>query len=474
MVVVGIVAVVVGAAAIAVIHAKHTARMSELRSAAAAGKRTQQRAREKESPGEGSATEDVRNSQKEEEELKKIPTSTSISSTPEHGEDEGTGGEEKKQAEPKAEKTREGSPIVQGWRTLPSDFEADNHRKLLSVIEGRLGGGTVYKDKFETETEFERRTRQALAGRLLGSLTVEDVYVFRESKASFDYDLGEEEFRYAVGKVEHLEGRLLGQESYVGVNLFGVRREVLKTKHEMFGLKISNLEAFDARAARGMTAGPVVRVKMDRESAREADGKLQVFYVCRLEHPYISAEYGGRSPTIDSPYEDTTVHRYLHVKLIECCVARSDTGEIMARLRQRESAVEAVVKEKPDKAGDGEVVSREKQVDNKKHADRSLWGIWSGVVDGVDDILITNDGCSLRHIEWQPPTKVSWEAKVALPQDEERTVVVQTLRGRGRVALREQPSKENGYRATVRIEDRAPGADRYLLRVLHRLPPGGE
>jgi hypothetical protein len=84
---------------------------------------------------------------------------------------------------------------------------------------------------------------------------------------------------------------------------------------------------------------------------------------------------------------------------------------------------------------------------------------WSGVVDGVDEIIITGSSASVRHISGNPPREVKASFSAPIPRSP-ATVTLLSANGRGSVSVAQQPSAANGYTTIVRIDDSAKGGDK--------------
>lgn len=86
---------------------------------------------------------------------------------------------------------------------------------------------------------------------------------------------------------------------------------------------------------------------------------------------------------------------------------------------------------------------------------------WSGLVDGVEEIIFTGASSSVRHIDGNPPSEVRASFSAPIPRS---PVVVRLLssNGRGTIQITQQPASSNGYTTIVRIDDSAkPGEKRY-------------
>jgi hypothetical protein len=81
---------------------------------------------------------------------------------------------------------------------------------------------------------------------------------------------------------------------------------------------------------------------------------------------------------------------------------------------------------------------------------------WSGVVDGVDEIVLTGSSAAVRHLSGGVVRDARASFSAALPR---APVSVKLLShtGRGSIQIMQQPVAANGYTTIVRIDDSANG-----------------
>jgi BON domain len=84
---------------------------------------------------------------------------------------------------------------------------------------------------------------------------------------------------------------------------------------------------------------------------------------------------------------------------------------------------------------------------------------WSGVVDGVDEIIFSGSSASVRHMSGKPPREVRASFSAPLPRSLVNLDLISSS-GRGVVVIAQHPSPENGYTAIVRIDDSGKGSDK--------------
>jgi BON domain len=84
---------------------------------------------------------------------------------------------------------------------------------------------------------------------------------------------------------------------------------------------------------------------------------------------------------------------------------------------------------------------------------------WSGVVDGVDEIIFSGSSASVRHMSGKPPREVRASFSAPLPRSLVSLDLISTG-GRGTIVIVQHPSPDNGYTAIVRIDDSGKGSDK--------------
>ncbi|MEO6725621.1 MAG: BON domain-containing protein [Blastocatellia bacterium] len=84
---------------------------------------------------------------------------------------------------------------------------------------------------------------------------------------------------------------------------------------------------------------------------------------------------------------------------------------------------------------------------------------WNGIVDGVDEIIISGSSASVRHVNGNPPREVRASFSAPVPRSPADVKLV-GINGRGLVDIVQQPSAANGYTIIVRIDDSSKGGDK--------------
>lgn len=84
---------------------------------------------------------------------------------------------------------------------------------------------------------------------------------------------------------------------------------------------------------------------------------------------------------------------------------------------------------------------------------------WNGIVDGVDEIIISGSSASVRHVNGTPPREVRASFSAPMPRSPV-AVKLMWVNGRGAVDIVQQPSPANGYTTIVRVDDSSKGGDK--------------
>lgn len=110
--------------------------------------------------------------------------------------------------------------------------------------------------------------------------------------------------------------------------------------------------------------------------------------------------------------------------------------------------------------------------------------VFKAMVDATDDIIIQDGKLRIHHIDWSKPQEIKVNEKKWLPiwtgNDTEAydafdrplpSLVdahprIRLVKGEGEAAIRELPSKENGYQLVIRVTDAILGASEFELHVL--------
>ena len=84
---------------------------------------------------------------------------------------------------------------------------------------------------------------------------------------------------------------------------------------------------------------------------------------------------------------------------------------------------------------------------------------WSGVVDGVDEIVISGSSASIRHVSGNIPREARASFSATIPRSPVEMKLI-WVTGRGAVDIVQQPTAANGYTTIIRIDDSQKDGDK--------------
>ncbi|MCC6265383.1 MAG: hypothetical protein IT169_17555, partial [Bryobacterales bacterium] len=93
-------------------------------------------------------------------------------------------------------------------------------------------------------------------------------------------------------------------------------------------------------------------------------------------------------------------------------------------------------------------------------------------VDDSADVMVRGAALTLRAVHGGNPVDEGSVCSEALPESPLGEFHLDSVRGRGRVLLVENPSGRNGFQAWIRVDDTAAGADLYEMRISWQLDEG--
>lgn len=143
-----------------------------------------------------------------------------------------------------------------------------------------------------------------------------------------------------------------------------------------------------------------------------------------------------------------------------------------AKLREEEAALRKAAEEKLRREteeyekrqeelrrAETERRARAEQARLEASALRSGTVAWSGMVDGVDEIVISGSSASVRHVNGNPPREAKASFSAPIPRSPVGVSLI-SANGRGSISVVQQPSAANGYTTIVRIDDSGRGGEK--------------
>lgn len=143
-----------------------------------------------------------------------------------------------------------------------------------------------------------------------------------------------------------------------------------------------------------------------------------------------------------------------------------------AKLREEEAAMRKAAEEKLRREAEeyekrqeelrraeAERRARAEQARLEASALRSGTVAWSGMVDGVEEVVISGSSASVRHVNGNPPREVKASFSAPIPRSPVSVSLI-SANGRGSISVVQQPSAANGYTTIVRIDDSGKGGEK--------------
>ena len=214
---------------------------------------------------------------------------------------------------------------------LPADYNGQPIAKMFAAI------ATAPKGEFETSAEYEARVARTSGGH----------FAFKLPHPKVTYDADADAFTVEVGLDEmyveteerpgyEISNRLLGSDSYVGSNAFGVKGKVVRTVRQSYGL-VQRGDPWQVQT---------LRFPMPRAEAKAVRDNLGVLLYCEVikRSPLMQFDLpSGRaqantatgfhriSPTLNSLADQFTLYFTIEVQPLSFMVYERSTGRILLR-----------------------------------------------------------------------------------------------------------------------------------------------
>jgi hypothetical protein len=171
-------------------------------------------------------------------------------------------------------------------------------------------------------------------------------------------------------------------------------------------------------------------------------------------------ESGGQTASVDQPKQPSQTEAQR-----EAAARAAKQREEEAALRKaadeklRREAEEYEKRQEELRRAEAERRARAEQARLDAGALRSGTVAWSGVVDGVDEVVISGSSASVRHVNGNPPREVKASFSAPIPRSPVKVALI-SANGRGSISVVQQPSAANGYATIVRIDDSDKGGEK--------------
>jgi hypothetical protein len=171
-------------------------------------------------------------------------------------------------------------------------------------------------------------------------------------------------------------------------------------------------------------------------------------------------ESGGQTASVDQPKPPSPTEAQR-----EAAARAAKQREEEAALRKaadeklRREAEEYEKRQEDLRRAEAERRARAEQARLDASVLRSGTVAWSGIVDGVDEVVISGSSASVRHVNGNPPREVKASFSAPIPRSPVKVTLI-SANGRGPISIVQQPSAANGYATIVRIDDSGKGGDK--------------
>ncbi len=171
-------------------------------------------------------------------------------------------------------------------------------------------------------------------------------------------------------------------------------------------------------------------------------------------------ESGGQTASVDQPKQPSPTEAQR-----EAAARAAKQREEEAALRKaadeklRREAEEYEKRQEESRRAEAERRARAEQARLDASVLRSGTVAWSGIVDGVDEVVISGSSASVRHVNGNPPREVKASFSAPIPRSPVKVTLI-SANGRGSISVVQQPSAANGYTTIVRIDDSDKGGEK--------------
>lgn len=216
-------------------------------------------------------------------------------------------------------------------------IKAMYYHNIVTVFrEVQASGLAGPKGEFESTAQYEAR----LASWKAKGATKKYVFAVEqgEDNYTFNYDADAEEMALTVGN-EYLVSNTIPLRvirtvlgTYVGTNVFGVKKIITRMVEDTYSAELSRSSPFQlfSKGEYGILAPAMFSWKMNSAAASANKAYLRIAVVGTIPSPEATEEQGLREPTIDHPRQSLLHSRTIPFSLEELRVLDSRTGATVA------------------------------------------------------------------------------------------------------------------------------------------------
>jgi hypothetical protein len=203
---------------------------------------------------------------------------------------------------------------------------SDIYNKLKSIKQERYK--QELKDEFETTKQYNERMKALKSQRfhIIDGLYLESI-IGTTFALTDEYDADKQEMviQINIDPKEYADFGNYIEDSYIGENIFGVKKKVDVKSESNYFLVYSNIKKKDRKKN--------IIFKMSPDEARKKKDSFKGIALLKLRPPYIDSDFSYSSPTIDLPQAWNKTKYLIIAELLEIWIYDEDSGEIIQKIK---------------------------------------------------------------------------------------------------------------------------------------------
>lgn len=200
-------------------------------------------------------------------------------------------------------------------------------------------------------------------------------------------------------------------------------------------------------------------VKLNTAEARILDEAMRREYESRMQSGGADPQNQTSQAKQSQQPQQTDAQREAREKAAARLREEDAATRKAAEDKLRREAEEYEKRQEELRRAEAERRARAEQARLDASALRSGTVAWSGMVDGVDEVVISGASASVRHVNGNPPREVKASFSAPVPRSPVNVALISS-NGRGSISIAQQPSAANGYTTIVRIDDSGKGGEK--------------
>ena len=228
--------------------------------------------------------------------------------------------------------------INPSFNQLPRNFTGHDLRAIQHLLSAKSVQFT--KKEFETTKQFEERLKTETQKQLIGTLTLNDKFIFSFIPANLEYTADKQQFSVEFnGYREQIiwKTQKIGERRYVGQNAFNVKKLVTETTFHSWHLIVNendqeacilnpllayaSKQCFQRSLMLSATTSQAIKIKND----------IRLFVYGQIVFPYISSKTSQTEASVTSPYAKSETMYYVHFRPHSSGLYNLKSGELLSR-----------------------------------------------------------------------------------------------------------------------------------------------